>query len=160
MHLTSAVSGPRGSAVFAHHASGAGPLLRSVKHGTMPMNIIDPELGVPVTDLKRTVDFYVHRLFFETVSIAPSTCTLALGQDQVKFRMAHKDEVESLRELGFGLYFQIRDIHEYYRQVRTAGVMQFMQELELMQPGVWQFSLFDPNGFPVGFAMSAREKAA
>jgi hypothetical protein len=78
-----------------------------------------------------------------------------LGPDQVTFRKAHRQEVRSLREQGFSLDFDIPDIHTYYHRLKIASRITFRSELELEQPGVWQFSVLDPNGYHVGFAMSA-----
>ncbi len=117
------------------------------------MRIIDSERGVPTTNLKRCVDFYIEVLGFTKVSQSPDRCTIALGSDQVVFRKGHKNEVQALREIGFSLSFRIRDIREYYDRVRSTGRAEFRQELEIMQPGVWQFSLTDCNGYPIGFAM-------
>ena len=121
----------------------------------MHMDIIDQEFGVPTTQLLRTVDFYVLRLFFEKLSESAHACTIALGKDRVTFREAHRDEVRSLRNMGFGLSFRLRGIQDYYQRIRTAGMTEFQQELELMQPGVWQFSVRDPNEFLVVFSTSA-----
>lgn len=122
------------------------------------MNILDPEFGVPTSHLKRTMEFYVQKLCFEKALESSHTGTVALGKHRVTFRKAHRDEVRSLRDLGFGLDFRIPGIHDYYHRVKMAGINDFQQELELMQPGVWQFSVLDPDGFPVGFAMSAHGK--
>jgi uncharacterized glyoxalase superfamily protein PhnB len=116
------------------------------------VNIIDSELGIPTAEFGQCLRFYIDRLFFTKVSESSMECTVALGSDRVKFRRAHRDEVRSLRELGFALDFQVADIRAYFERVRAAGDMKFEQELELMQPGVWQFSVLDPNGYHVGFA--------
>jgi hypothetical protein len=76
-----------------------------------------------------------------------------LGSDQVVFRKGHKQEVQSLREIGFSLDFRISDIREYYDRIRATGRAEITFELDFMQPGVWQFGLVDCNGYPVGFAM-------
>lgn len=117
------------------------------------MRIIDSERGVPTTDLKRCMDFYTEVLGFTKVAESRDRCTIALGSDQVVFRKGHQNEVQSLREVGFSLAFRVGDIREYYERVRATGRAEFKQELEFMQPGVWQFLLVDCNGYPVGFAM-------
>ena len=117
------------------------------------MRIIDSERGVPTTNLKRCVDFYTEVLGFTKVSESPDKCTVALGSDEVVFRKGHKKEVQSLREIGFSLDFRMGDIREYYDRVRATGRAEITFELDFMQPGVWQFTLVDCNGYPVGFAM-------
>jgi predicted enzyme related to lactoylglutathione lyase len=117
------------------------------------MRIIDSKRGVPTTNLKRCVEFYTEVLGFTIISEARDRCTVALGSDEVVFRKAHKNEVESLRKIGFSLDFRIRDIREYYERVRAHGKAQITFELDFMQPGVWQFVLVDFNGYPVAFAM-------
>ena len=135
-------------------------LMLTVKRTPMRMNIIDPESGVPTSELGQSMRFYADRLFFTKVSESPTECTVSLGPDRVRFRRAHPDEVRSLRNLGFALDFQVAEIRTYYERVRASADMQFKRELELMQPGVWQFSVLDPNGYRVGFAMSAHETRA
>jgi hypothetical protein len=117
------------------------------------MRIIDSERGVPTARMKHCVKFYIDGLLFTKVSESADRCTVAFGSDQVVFRKAHKDEVRALHDAGFSLCFRGDGIHGYYERVRATGRVKFEQELELMQPGVWQFSLIDPNGYPVVFAM-------
>ncbi|HOX59108.1 MAG TPA: VOC family protein [Candidatus Paceibacterota bacterium] len=117
------------------------------------MRILDSERGVPTTNLKHCVEFYTDVLGFTKVAESADRCTLALGSDQVVFRKAHKNEVRSLRDIGFSLDFRVSGIREYYDKVRAAGRAEITFELEFMQPGVWQFVLVDCNGYPVGFAM-------
>jgi catechol 2,3-dioxygenase-like lactoylglutathione lyase family enzyme len=114
------------------------------------MRIIDSERGVPTTNLKRCARFYTEVLGFRKILESRNRCTVALGSDEVVFRRGHKNEVRSLRDIGFSLNFDITGIREYYDRVRAAGV-KFKQELEFMQPGVSQFVLIDCNGYPVGF---------
>ena len=117
------------------------------------MRIIDSERGVPTTSVKRCVAFYTEVLFFTKVSESRDRCTVALGSNEVVFRKGHKNEVRSLREIGFCLDFRVSDIRDYYERVRATGRAEITFELELMQPGVWQFVIVDWNGYPVGFAM-------
>jgi len=117
------------------------------------MRIIDSERGIPTTNVKRCMDFYTGVLGFTKLSESPDRCTVALGSDQVVFRKGHKNEVRSLRDIGFSLDFRISDIRDYYERVRATGKAEITFELEFMQPGVWQFVLVDCNGYPVGFAM-------
>jgi catechol 2,3-dioxygenase-like lactoylglutathione lyase family enzyme len=117
------------------------------------MRMIDSERGVPTTNLNRCVEFYTEVLGFKKVSESHDKCTVALGSDEVMFRRGHQDEVRSLRDIGFSLDFRISGVREYYERVRATGQAEFKQELEFMQPGVWQFVLVDCNGYPVGFAM-------
>lgn len=117
------------------------------------MHVIDSERGVPTTNLKRCMDFYTEVLGFTKVSEDRDRCTVALGSDQVVFRKGHKNEVVSLRDIGFSLDFRISDIRKYYERVRSTGRAKITFELELMQPGVWTFVLVDCNGYPVVFAM-------
>lgn len=117
------------------------------------MRIIDSERGVPTTNLKGCVDFYTKVLGFAKVTESLDRCTVALGSDQVVFRKGHKNEVQSLRDIGFSLDFRISRIREYYELVRATGRAEITFELEFMQPGVWQFVLVDCNGYHVGFAM-------
>ena len=117
------------------------------------MRVIDPERGVPTTDLEGCVTFYTEALGFRKLSKSTNRCTVALGSDEVVFRSGHKSEVRSLLDLGFSLDFRINDIREYYERVRATGRAEIRQELQLMQPGVWQFVIVDCNGYLIGFAM-------
>jgi len=123
----------------------------------MRMNIVDSELGIPTAELGLCLRFYTERLFFTKVSESSTECTVALGPKQVRFRRAHRDEVGSLREFGFTLDFEVTDIHAYFARVRTGDNIEFEQELELMQPGVWQFSVRDPNGYSVSFRLKSQQ---
>jgi predicted enzyme related to lactoylglutathione lyase len=123
------------------------------------MRIIDSERGVPTADLNSCVKFYTEVLGFTKVSETHDLCTVALGSDEVVFRKGHKDEVRSLRDIGFKLDFRVRGIREYHEQVQATGRAKFKQELEFMQPGVWQFVLIDCNDYPVGFTGDEKQVA-
>jgi len=114
------------------------------------MRIIDSERGIPTADLKRCVKFYTEVLGFTKASESRDRCTVVLGSDEIVFRKGHKDEILSLRDIGFSLSFHITGIREFYDRVRAAGV-EVKSELEFMQPGVSQFSLIDCDGYPIVF---------
>ena len=124
---------------------------RNIK--TTSTRIIDSARGVPTANLKKCVAFYTDVLGFTKISESPDRCTVTLGSEEVVFRKGHPNEVRSLRDTGFSLDFRIHNIREYYERVRATGKAEIKQELELMQPGVWQFMLVDYNGYPLGFAM-------
>src|SRR5215469_12744527 len=124
------------------------------------MRIIDSERGIPTTNLKRCVEFYTKVLGFTKLSESRGRVTVVLGSDQIVFRKGHKKEIESLRKIGFSLDFRISGIREYYERVRASGKVKITFDLELMQPGVWQFTLVDCNGYQVGFAMSVLSRRA
>jgi len=121
------------------------------------MRLIDDERGVATACMKQCLEFYAEGLFFTKESECSTTCTLSLGSQRLVFRKAHRDEVRSLCVLSGHLSFSVDDIHDYYHRIRAAGTVKLQHELDLEQPGLWSFSLVDPNGYHVHFWMSAGE---
>lgn len=110
------------------------------------------ELNLPSANIKQCLDFYVEGLLFTKVFEFPEYCTVSLGSTQLSFWKETKERVDAYHGL-FSFCFRVDDIQNYFDQVKAVGRVQFEQELELMQPGVWQFSLRDCNAYRVGFAM-------
>ena len=110
------------------------------------------ELNLPTADIKQCLDFYVNGLLFTKVFEFPEYCTVSFDSILLSFWKQHEERVRAHRGL-FSFHFRVRDIHKYFDQLKAAGRVQFEQELELMQPGVWQFNLRDCNAYRLGFAM-------
>jgi len=117
------------------------------------MSVTKFELDLPTEDVKRCLEFYVHGLLFKKVFEFPEACTVSLDSFYLTFRAAKRADVQAMRRTDFSIGLRVDDIQGYFDRVRSAGRAKFEQELELMQPGVWQFRLFDCNGYRVGFAM-------
>jgi len=117
------------------------------------MRVTQFDLDMPTEDLKRCLEFYVEGLLFTKLWEFPESCTVALDGFHLTFRKASRKHVEVMRQMDYSFSLRLGDIQNYYERVRATGKVKFEQELELMQPGVWQFWLFDCNGYRVGFAM-------
>jgi len=109
-------------------------------------------LDIPTEDIKRCLEFYVDGLLFTKVFEFPEFCTVSLSSIHLSFWKAHKERVAAHRGL-FSFCIRVDEIQNYFDQVKATGRVQFEQELELRQPGVWQFSLRDCNAYRIGFAM-------
>jgi predicted enzyme related to lactoylglutathione lyase len=116
------------------------------------MRVTKFELNLPTEDLKRCLEFYVDGLLFTKVFEFSQSCTISLDSFYLTFHVAHPQTVKALRH-GFSCCIRVDEIQSYFDRVKSSGRVMFEQELELMQPGVWQFSLVDCNGYRVGFAM-------
>lgn len=117
------------------------------------MSVTKFGLVLPTHDLKRCMEFYVEGLLFKKVYELPEYCLVSLDSFELTFCPAKKEHVQA-RRTDFSFSLRVDDIQGYFDRVKRAGRVKFVQELEFMQPGVWQFVLLDCNGYRVGFAMS------
>jgi predicted enzyme related to lactoylglutathione lyase len=121
------------------------------------MHVEEFHLNLPSKDLKGSLQFYTEGLHFTKVFDFPQYCTLSLERFWLSFVPADGGCMPVRRNGGGWLFsVQLDDIHGYFERVRATGRVRFEQELELMQPGVWQFSVIDNNGYYVGFSMPTR----
>ena len=121
------------------------------------MTVEEIHLSLPSNDLKASLQFYVEGLLFNQVFDLPQYCTVQLDRFWLSFVPAD-GACMPVGEPGRGWLFsvQVADIHAYYARVKARGRVVFEQELELMMPGVWQFSLVDNNGYHVEFSQPNR----
>jgi hypothetical protein len=121
------------------------------------MHVKRVQFSLPSKDLKGSLQYYTEGLLFTEVFDFKEYCTVALDQFWLSF--VPSDGVRMpVRESTSGCLFSVEldDIHSYYERVRATGRVRFKQELEIMQPGVWQFSVVDNNGYFLGFSMPNR----
>ena len=116
------------------------------------MRVTKFELDLPTEDIKRCLEFYVDGLLFTKVFEFPDSCTVSLDSIYLRFWKAHRERVGAYRGL-FSFCLRVAEIQNYFERVKATGKVEFEQQLEFMQPGVWQFGLRDCNAYRVEFAM-------
>jgi catechol 2,3-dioxygenase-like lactoylglutathione lyase family enzyme len=113
------------------------------------------EFWLPSLDLKGSLEFYVGHLGFRKVWDFEAYCTVSYGNVRLAFRpTGSPDLIKQFQGESGLLCLEVSGIHGYYEKLKAAGVV-IEHELELMAPGVWQFSVKDNNGYYIGFNESA-----
>lgn len=126
------------------------------------MNITSIDLRLPTEDVKLTLDFYADVLYFyrqgDSGTKPLKFGTAGIGNVRLNFSQATAEVVNTYRNRGDILTFWVDDIEAYYAKICATGKLKFdlLDELTVMQPGVWQFTLTDCHGYRIGFAMPVR----
>ena len=111
-------------------------------------------LTLPVTDWKRSRDWYVERLGMTVEFEIPERGTAVL-QDEHDFTIFIQQSGDSLRPVGVGLYFQVTDVEATHRKLSAAGVS-FTHPPQNLSSGATARSLPTPTDTWSGCGMSAQ----
>lgn len=106
-----------------------------------------------VSDMDRSVDFYVNNLGFEmTRSWAPEGkilwCKLDLGEAQL---MLQQSDCDGLGGRGVTFYAIVSNIDEYHKMIRANGVK--ATDIEEAFYGMRQSYVRDPDGYSLCFGV-------
>jgi hypothetical protein len=121
-----------------------------------PTRVEEVHLYLPSADLGASRTFYADGLLFTRLVDVPEMCTLRLDRLFLSFVPGDAGRFRAPAGAGWLFAVDVDDIHTYYERVRATRRVRFEQELELMMPGVWQFSVMDNNGYHVGFSAPNR----
>jgi len=100
-------------------------------------------LTLPVTDWRRSRDWYIERLGMKLEFEVPERQTAAL-QDEHDFTI-FVQQMADPRPAGLALYFQVKDVEAAHRSLAARGV----RFAHPPQPVFWGYGaeLADPDGY-------------
>ncbi|MBM3262481.1 MAG: cold shock domain-containing protein [candidate division Zixibacteria bacterium] len=130
---------------------------RGPRAGNLQMfaSAVQLQVNLAVSDLSRSVGFYVQTLGFRQVAEHPGytlvqrgALVLGLKMDDLLWHPALKDRSASdlVRGVGTELVLEVSDIDEFHAAIQNAGLV--IQEPLREQPwGARDFRLLDPDGY-------------
>jgi catechol 2,3-dioxygenase-like lactoylglutathione lyase family enzyme len=108
---------------------------------------------VPVTDLRRTIEFYTEHLGFglgsESPHDGPTFCLLDRGPVRIGFFEAESDD-GSAATGGCDLYIDVEDVRALHDSIRETVPVEWGPEVHFC--GRREFAIKDPDGYLLIFA--------
>lgn len=105
---------------------------------------------LPTADIHTTIEFYQNKLAFEDVWKWDDPPTvIRVGRGPVKFLFSLEPDHPVL-EQGFDIMIFLNGIGHLYEEYQNKEV-EFYSMLEKKPWGIWEFSVYDNNGYLLRF---------
>ena len=109
-------------------------------------------ISLSTNSVRQTAEFYRYGLLFTLRKESLQRCTVTKDVLTLSFRQTDA-VLTPVKEGDTGVLIDlyVENIQKYFKEVQDMRRVAFEQELELMMPRVWQFSLRDNNGYRLFF---------